>query len=152
MRKQATMILLGSSLMIGAAWADKPDHHPRDASWYDSHPSETAEEHRRDVARREAYWEAHSSPSASEYKEKKHKALPPGLAKKYQRTGELPPGWQKKIAQGQVLTPELYPYAREVPWSRYPNLPYDERSKIYEIEDKVFRVMNGTREILDVLR
>lgn len=27
----------------------------------------------------------------------KHKKLPPGLAKKYARTGQLPPGWQKKM-------------------------------------------------------
>ena len=27
----------------------------------------------------------------------KYRALPPGLRKKYQRTGQLPPGWQKKI-------------------------------------------------------
>jgi Ni/Co efflux regulator RcnB len=27
----------------------------------------------------------------------KHKTLPPGLARKYARTGQLPPGWQKKM-------------------------------------------------------
>jgi hypothetical protein len=27
----------------------------------------------------------------------KHRGLPPGLAKKYARTGQLPPGWQKKM-------------------------------------------------------
>jgi hypothetical protein len=27
----------------------------------------------------------------------KHNGLPPGLAKKYARTGQLPPGWQKKM-------------------------------------------------------
>ena len=30
--------------------------------------------------------------------------LPPGLRKKYRRTGELPPGWQKKL---QPFPPEL---------------------------------------------
>lgn len=27
----------------------------------------------------------------------KYRGLPPGLRKKYQRTGQLPPGWQKKM-------------------------------------------------------
>lgn len=27
----------------------------------------------------------------------KYRNLPPGLRKKYQRTGQLPPGWQKKM-------------------------------------------------------
>ncbi len=32
-----------------------------------------------------------------EYYEPRYRSLPPGLAKKYRRTGQLPPGWQKKM-------------------------------------------------------
>jgi len=32
-----------------------------------------------------------------EHYEPRFRSLPPGLAKKYERTGNLPPGWQKKI-------------------------------------------------------
>jgi hypothetical protein len=32
-----------------------------------------------------------------EYYEPRYRALPPGLAKKYARTGRLPPGWAKRI-------------------------------------------------------
>lgn len=32
-----------------------------------------------------------------EYYEPRHQSLPPGLEKKYRRTGQLPPGWQKKM-------------------------------------------------------
>ncbi|PYR61723.1 MAG: hypothetical protein DMF85_01520 [Acidobacteria bacterium] len=32
-----------------------------------------------------------------EYYAPRYRALPPGLQKKYQRTGHLPPGWQKKL-------------------------------------------------------
>ena len=32
-----------------------------------------------------------------EYYAPRARALPPGLAKKYERTGQLPPGWIKKI-------------------------------------------------------
>jgi len=32
-----------------------------------------------------------------EYYAPRYRSLPPGLAKKYYRTGQLPPGWQKKL-------------------------------------------------------
>jgi len=32
-----------------------------------------------------------------EYYEPRYRSLPPGLAKKYERTGHLPPGWEKKM-------------------------------------------------------
>jgi len=32
-----------------------------------------------------------------EYYEPRYRRLPPGLQKKYYRTGSLPPGWQKKM-------------------------------------------------------
>jgi len=32
-----------------------------------------------------------------EYYAPRYRRLPPGLAKKYYRTGQLPPGWQKKM-------------------------------------------------------
>jgi hypothetical protein len=33
-----------------------------------------------------------------EYYAPRYRSLPPGLAKKFARTGRLPPGWQKKMA------------------------------------------------------
>jgi hypothetical protein len=32
-----------------------------------------------------------------EYYAPRYRSLPPGLQKKYARTGQLPPGWQKKL-------------------------------------------------------
>jgi hypothetical protein len=32
-----------------------------------------------------------------EYYQPRYRSLPPGLAKKFYRTGHLPPGWQKKM-------------------------------------------------------
>src|SRR5262249_29100449 len=32
-----------------------------------------------------------------EYYEPRYQPLPPGIAKKYYRTGHLPPGWEKKM-------------------------------------------------------
>ena len=39
----------------------------------------------------------------------KHKKLPPGLAKKYARTGQLPPGWQKKMEPLPVVLERTLP-------------------------------------------
>ena len=39
-----------------------------------------------------------------EYYGPRYRALPPGLQKKYARTGQLPPGWQKKL---QPFDPEV---------------------------------------------
>jgi len=39
-----------------------------------------------------------------EYYAPRYRPLPPGLQKKYARTGQLPPGWQKKL---QPLDPEV---------------------------------------------
>lgn len=33
----------------------------------------------------------------------RYRSLPPGLAKKYARTGQLPPGWQKKMEPFPVI-------------------------------------------------
>jgi hypothetical protein len=39
-----------------------------------------------------------------EYYAPRYRALPPGLQKKYARTGQLPPGWQRKL---QPFDPEV---------------------------------------------
>ena len=35
--------------------------------------------------------------SFAKYDEPRYRSLPPGLAKKFARTGHLPPGWQRKM-------------------------------------------------------
>jgi hypothetical protein len=43
------------------------------------------------------YFQPHDVRIIREYYEPRYRSLPPGLAKKYHRTGHLPPGWKKKI-------------------------------------------------------
>jgi hypothetical protein len=43
------------------------------------------------------YFRPHDERILREYYEPRYRHLPPGLAKKYARTGHLPPGWQKKM-------------------------------------------------------
>ncbi len=89
------------------------------------------------------------------YKDKhkgKYKDLPPGLQKKVARGGDLPPGWQKKLARGEVVDDAVWRESRRLPpdlLDRLGPLPRD--TEIRYVEDKVYRVMRNTREIVDIL-
>ena len=77
--------------------------------------------------------------------------IPKGLQKKYERTGELPPGWQMKIQRGEVLPADIYHHGNDIPVELREELPTGPvGSKIIELEGKIIRVMEGTRMILDV--
>lgn len=80
----------------------------------------------------------------------KPKKLPPGLRKKLERGGELPPGWQDKVARGEVIDEELYYRTRPVPDDIIRRLPYIEGTSIREIDDRIVRVQDATRTVLDV--
>jgi hypothetical protein len=43
------------------------------------------------------YFQPHDVRIIREYYEPRYRSLPPGLAKKFARTGHLPPGWQRKM-------------------------------------------------------
>lgn len=82
----------------------------------------------------------------------KQKTLPYGLQKKLQRTGQLPPGWQKKIRAGEVVSGNVLNNGvilRPPYWETH---PYSRNSDIYEVQDKIFRVNRATQEILDVFK
>ena len=86
-------------------------------------------------------------------KPKKQKSLPPGLQKKLARGGELPPGWQKKVARGEVLDMTLYRQSRPLPEGLLNRLsigPADTELRL--LDDRVMRLMDDTRDILDVLQ
>lgn len=86
-------------------------------------------------------------------KPKKMKQLPPGLQKKVERGGELPPGWQMKVARGEVLAPDLYHGSRPLPEDLLERLGrHHHDSELRLLDDRVVRVVDDTRLILDVLQ
>jgi len=86
-------------------------------------------------------------------KDKKKKALPPGLQKKVARGGQLPPGWQKKVARGEVLEGDLYLLSTVLPTDIIDILPSGpDGTSIRRIEDRVVRIIDATGVILDVLK
>ncbi len=78
-------------------------------------------------------------------KEQKDKPLPPGLQKKVERGQSLPPGWQKKLAVGEPLEKDVMDQG-EVIGSDKKN-----GTVTVKVEDKVIKVMEDTRTILDII-
>lgn len=85
-------------------------------------------------------------------KPKKKKKLPPGLKKKLERGGELPPGWQKKVARGEVLDADLYGHSRPLPKELLKRLSSKQGTELRLLDDRVVRIMDGTRAVLDILQ
>lgn len=69
--------------------------------------------------------------------------LPPGLEKKVERGGELPPGWQKKVRVGEPLDRDIYEAGVVV--------ADGERLLTVRIEGKLVRLVEETREVVEVL-
>ena len=74
--------------------------------------------------------------------------LPPGLAKK----NKIPPGWRKKLGIGERVPDEVWEHRVALPREVNSKLPELEKGVIrVRIDDKVVRVAEKTREVLDVL-
>lgn len=70
--------------------------------------------------------------------------LPPGLEKKA-ATGQLPPGWEKKLVVGKPLDLDIYRHSQIV-------VPIDDRGLLtVRIEGKLIRLIDATREVVEVL-
>jgi len=80
-------------------------------------------------------------------KQDKHadKQLPQGLQMKLERGGTLPPGWQRKLVRGEVLDDSIYRQSEIV-------IPVDSRGLLtVRIEGKLIRLVEATREIIDIV-
>jgi len=79
-------------------------------------------------------------------KEGKSGTLPPGLQKKVETGKPLPPGWEKKLAKGDILDEDIYARGRVV-------APLGKDGTIsVEVEGKIFKLYNNTREIIEILK
>lgn len=84
--------------------------------------------------------------TVSEAKTNKDKSLPPGLEKKVNRMGQLPPGWQKKLAVGKHLDTQVYKNASIM-------APVQNDGIVtVEVDGRVIRLIEATREIVEILR
>ena len=80
------------------------------------------------------------------------KALPKGQQKKMERTGEVSAGWQKKIARGETMPADVVQQCRtSLPPELVRRLPPAPPGTILiGVEGKAVRLLEATREILDV--
>lgn len=81
---------------------------------------------------------------------KKH--MPYGLQKKLDRGGKLPPGWETKVARGEVLDDEILRHSEELPDALVRRLPeVRDGTKVRRVGNKVVRVLDGTGTVVDVI-
>ena len=91
----AAMLTLGAATADAAQRRDVRRHEVRDAReriddrHYDRHNDLRGDVH--------VIFSTGDVRVVREYYAPRYRRLPPGLAKKYARTGSLPPGWQRKI-------------------------------------------------------
>ena len=86
MKRLAAVTILG--LMLGSAAVLADNHHNKGRK----HAGAS-----RGGADVRVVWVSHDVEIIRSYYAPRYRSLPPGLQKKYARTGQLPPGWQKKM-------------------------------------------------------
>ncbi len=77
--------------------------------------------------------------------------LPPGLAMNQRRGKPLPPGWQKKLVPGYRIGDGEWQSYEPVPSSWFPNQRMESGTRLYHYGDRVVRVYEPRREVVDVI-
>jgi hypothetical protein len=77
--------------------------------------------------------------------------LPPGLAKNLRRGKALPPGWQKKVRDGYVIEDDYDRYFDPISYRLFPGVEVVPDTKLYRFGDRIVRVYEPRREIIDVM-
>ena len=71
--------------------------------------------------------------------------LPPGLEKRLEQGKPLPPGWARKLSVGEVLDERIVDRGEVV-------VPlYDDGAITPAVEGETFRLIEATREIVEIL-
>jgi hypothetical protein len=86
----------------------------------------------------------------SEYKGN-DRGLPPGLAKNLRRGKTLPPGWQDKVNEGYVIEDGWRENFYPMEYSMFPSLRPAPDTRLYLFGNRLVRVYEPTRQIIDVI-
>ncbi len=84
------------------------------------------------------------------YRDQAH-GLPPGLAKNLRRGKPLPPRWQAKLAPGAIIAEDWWGDFSPVPYEWFPDVEVVAETRLYWYGDRVVRVYEPRREIIDVI-
>lgn len=135
------------SLGLALSFSAQPVYADRDKE----HKHEYKSEHKKDKSYKgdhdydkKRYSDRHDYDDNHRYAERSN--LPPGLQKRYEKTGKgLPPGWQKKMHRGEVMDRDIYDHGRVIG-------PIDAQGRVtIDVDGKLFRLYKNTREIIDIL-
>jgi hypothetical protein len=77
--------------------------------------------------------------------------LPPGLAKRWKEGKRLPAGWRDRVVTGYVIEDDWYSAFEPVPYEWFPNIAVIPDTRLYWYGDRVVRVYEPTREVVDVV-
>ncbi len=86
----------------------------------------------------------------SGHRDREH-GLPPGLAKNLARGKRLPAGWQQRVAPGYVIDDGWWPAFQPVPYDWFPDIVVEPDTRLYWYGDRVVRVYEPRREVVDVI-
>ncbi len=126
---------------------DKKAEHKQQSERYfsDSERSHIKDYYRADVDKR-------GSKKGNKQQKNKSKKMPYGLQKKLERGGQLPPGWQTKVARGEVLNADILRHSERIPYDLERRLPaLRDGEEIRRVGDKVVRVLEGNGTVIDVI-
>lgn len=90
-----SMTLISGVVLATVLWAATASAKPK--HWHDDKHWKKHDEDRDERHKANCYFRHDDVRIIREYYQPRYRALPPGLAKKYERTGHLPPGWAKKM-------------------------------------------------------
>jgi len=94
----------------------------------------------------------HGDKKGKKNKKNKDKHLPYGLQKKLERGGQLPPGWQTKVARGEVLDDDILRHSERIPHELARQLPeLRDGEEVRRVGNKVVRVLEGNGTVIDVI-
>ena len=79
------------------------------------------------------------------------KNLPPGLRKNLERGKPLHPGWQKKVSAGNMLDAGWMNLMTPVSYDYFPKVQRTPGTRLYYHDNRLIRVNEETRIILDVI-
>jgi len=105
-----------------------------------------------DYYRRDHDYDEHDYKKGNKGNKGKSKKLPYGLQKKLDRGGQLPPGWQTKVARGEVLDADILRHSERIPDELVRRLPaLRDGEEIRRVGNKVVRVLEGNGTVIDVI-
>ncbi len=77
--------------------------------------------------------------------------LPPGFANNWKNVKRLPVGWRDHLVRGYVIDDTWYASFQPVPYTWFPEVVVVPDTRLYWYGDRVVRVYEPTREVVDVI-